>query len=69
MDITQEVQDWPPEIPEFPPAFHRDYRDATRNANQLCALDYHLLLVQLRHPSPLLQLVVQVQLCVYLLFI
>jgi hypothetical protein len=66
VDIAQEVQDQRPEISEFSPAFHRDDWDTTRNTDQLCALGYHLLLVQLRHPSPLLRLVVQVQLCVYL---
>ena len=65
VDSSQEVQDRSPEIPEFPPAFRRDGCDASRNTDQLCALGCHLLLVQLRHPSPLLQLVVQVQLCVY----
>jgi hypothetical protein len=64
-DIAQEVQDRTPEIPEFPSAFHRDDWDATRNTDQLCAVGYHLLFVQLRHPSPSLQIVVQVQLCVY----
>jgi hypothetical protein len=65
VDITQEIQDWNLEIPEFPPAFLRAAWDATRNTYQLCALGSRLLPVQLRHPSPLLQLVGQVQLCVY----
>ena len=65
MDIAQEVQDRTPEIPEFPPAFHRPDCDATRNTDELCALGHRLLLIQLRDPSPPLRLVGQVQLCVY----
>lgn len=58
--VAQEVQDWTPEIPEFPPAFHRPDSNATRNTDELCALGHHLLLIQLCDPSPLLQLVGQV---------
>ena len=67
-DITQEVQDRTPEILAFLPAFHGDGRNTTRKTDQLRALDYHLLLFQLRHPSPSLQLVGQVQLCVFSIF-
>ena len=65
VDIAQKVQDQNPEILEFPSVFHLDAGNATRSTDQLCALGSHLLRVQLRHPSPLLQLVGQVQLCVH----
>ena len=64
-NIAQEVQGQRPKILEFTPAFRGGECDATRNTDQLCALGCHLLLIQLRHSSALLQLVVQVPLCVY----
>jgi hypothetical protein len=69
VDIAPEVQDQRPEIPKFPPAFLRDDWYTTRNADQLCALGCHLLLVQLRHPSPPFRLVGQVQLCVIIFYL
>ena len=60
--IANEVQDGIPEIPQFPAHFHCDECNATRNTDQLRTLGHHLLHIQLRDPSPPLQLVGQVQL-------
>ncbi len=65
VDIAQEIQICIPEISHFPTCFRRPGSHATRNTDQLRAFGLYLLLIQLRHPSPSLRLVVQVQLCVY----
>ena len=62
---AKEVQDRIPEPSKLPPGFPRNGYDVTRNAYQLHDLGPHWLHVQLRHPSPPLQLVDQVQLYVY----
>ena len=65
--VAKEVQDRHPKISEFPSAFHLVDRASARNTAKLCVLGSRLLRIQLRHPSPPLQLVGQVQLCVHYL--
>jgi hypothetical protein len=63
----QKIQGWIPEILQLPAGFHRPKCYAPRNTNQFRALGPNLLVIQLCHPSPPLQLVGQIQLCVYYL--
>jgi hypothetical protein len=63
----QEIQGRIPEMLQLPTGFYCPELYAPRDTNQFRALGPNLLDIQLRHPSPLFQLVGQIQLCVYYL--
>jgi len=43
VDIAQEVQDWFPQVPQFPPSLYQHGQHASRDSSQLCALGVDLL--------------------------